>query len=196
MTPDETVDLLSMIVTFDQRTVGEADVAAWHAIATECGWTWPLARRATLEHHKRGGDRPRIKPGHITDAIDAARELIRRQVFQRDLVPPRELADDPKAELAWRRQHIADVVERGLHAWATGEQLTALPAATPPTRDQREDAEEDFERRVGRGRFTLPADARSRRGQPAPGTPERAAKVDRAREELDAIRGRTESAGP
>lgn len=132
MTPAETIDLLTLIATFDQRTVGEADVAAWQAIATECGWTWPLARRAVLEHHKRGGDKPRIRPAHITDTIDAARALIRRQVFSRDLVPPRELADNPRAELEWRRKHIADVTERALSAWANGQPLPQIEAA--PTR--------------------------------------------------------------
>jgi hypothetical protein len=188
MTPDETIDLLTMIATFDQRTVGEADVAAWHAIATETDWTWPLARRAVIEHHKRGGDRPRIKPGHITDAIDAARDLIRRQVFQRDLVPPKHLADDPRAELEWRRQHIADVVERGLAAWATGDQLPALPAAAPTSSDDLEKAEKQFEERLGRGNLAMPSDARSRRGQPAPNSADDVAARERARAELEQIR--------
>jgi hypothetical protein len=133
MTPNETIDLLTLIATFDQRTVGEADVAAWHAIAAECSWTFPLARRAVLEHHKRGGDKPRIRPAHITDTIDTARTLIRKQVFSRDLVPPRELADDPRAELEWRRRHITDVTERALQAWAGGEPLPQLEAAPEPT---------------------------------------------------------------
>lgn len=128
MNENETIALLALIAAYDQRTVGQADVAAWHAIAVECGWTFTLARRAVLEHHKRGGDRPRIKPGHITDALDGARALIRRQVFQRDLVPPKELADDPRAELAWRRSHIASVTDRALEAWATGEPLPQLEA--------------------------------------------------------------------
>lgn len=133
MTPDETIDLLTLIATFDQRTVGESDVAAWHTIATECHWTYPLVRRAVLEHHKRGGDKPRIRPGHITDAIDGARALIRKQVFSRDLVPPKELADDPRAELEWRRRHIADVTDRALSAWANGEPLPQIEAAAVET---------------------------------------------------------------
>ncbi|MDI3315861.1 MAG: hypothetical protein QJR12_16775 [Mycobacterium sp.] len=139
MTPDEIIDLLTLIASFDQRTIGETDIVAWHQIATECGWTWPLARRAVLEHHKRGGDRPRIKPGHITDAIEAARAQIRRQVFQRDLVPPKELADNPRAELEWRRRHIAEVTERALNAWANGQPLPQLEAE--PNNEPRRDVE-------------------------------------------------------
>jgi hypothetical protein len=134
MTPDETCDLLALIAGFDQRTVGEADIEIWHDIATECGWTFPLAKRAVIEHHKRGSDKRRITPAHITDAIDAARALIRRQVFSRDLVPPKDLGDNPRAELDWRRRHIAAVTERALNAWANGEQLPAIEA--PAEQDQ------------------------------------------------------------
>ena len=137
MTPDETIDLLTLIATFDQRTIGESDVAAWHTIATECGWTWPLARRAVVEHHKRGSDRRRITPAHITDGIEQARAVIRKQVFSRDLVPPKHLAEDPRAELEWRRRHIAEVTERALNAWANGEPLPQLEAA-PAEPDQGE----------------------------------------------------------
>lgn len=134
MTPNETFDLLMLIAGFDQRTVGKSDVEIWHTMATECGWTWPLARRAVLDHHKRGSDKRRITPAHITDAIDNARALIRKQVFCRDLVPPKDLADNPRAELDWRRRHIAAVTERALNAWANGEQLPAIEAA--PADDQ------------------------------------------------------------
>jgi hypothetical protein len=134
MTRDEIFDLLMLIAAGDQRTVGESDVEFWHTIATECGWTFLLAKRALIEHHKRGSDKRRITPAHITDAIDNARALIRKQVFSRDLVPPRDLADNPRAELDWRRRHIAAVTERALNAWANGEQLPAIEAA--PADDQ------------------------------------------------------------
>jgi hypothetical protein len=137
MTPEETFDLLMLIAGHDQRTVGEADVEIWHDMATECGWTFPLAKRAVKEHHKRGSDRRRITPAHITDAIDAARALIRKQVFSRDLVPPKDLGDDPRAELDWRRRHIAAVTERALQAWANGEQLPAIEAPAEPDQPTR-----------------------------------------------------------
>lgn len=152
MTPNQTIDLLTLIATFDQRTVGQADVAAWHTIATECGWTWPLARRAVLEHHKRDGDRPRIKPAHITDALDKARADIRKQVFKRDLVPPKELNGDVRLELAWRKELIADITERALAAWADGTPLPELEAPKPADDDAVEFKPEDL---VGRT-FSMP----------------------------------------
>ena len=55
--------------------------------------------------------------------------MIRKQVFVRDLVPPKDLAENPRAELEWRRRHIAEVTERALGAWADGEPLPQLEAA-------------------------------------------------------------------
>lgn len=153
MTPDEIIDLLTLIASCDQRTVGETDVEVWHTIATECGWTWPLAKRAVIEHHSRGGEKKRITPAHITDAIEAARAQIRRQVFQRDLMPPKELADSPLAELEWRRQHIAAVTERALNAWAEGQPLPQLQAAPTENQPQR-----DVDTLIGRA-FRLPKEA-------------------------------------
>src|SRR6266545_2531980 len=105
MTADEIIDLLTLITAYDQRTVGGDDVQAWLIIAGAEDWTLPLARRAVIEHYRRGGDRPRIKPGHITDTLTELRREISRDVFHTPLVPPRELADDPRAEIAWRRDY-------------------------------------------------------------------------------------------
>lgn len=186
MNRNETIALLALVAAYDRRTVGEADVEAWHTIATECGWTFPLARRALIDYKKRGGDRPWLQPAHITDAIEAARATIRRQVFSRDLVPPKHLADDPRAELEWRRQHIAAITERALTAWASGQQLPQLeaPAASEPG-----EPPENITELIG-SRFRLPAHARNRHGQPAPASGERVAKREAARAELDELRRR------
>ncbi|NIH81702.1 hypothetical protein [Amycolatopsis viridis] len=129
MTPDETIDLLTLIAAYDQRTVGEADVVAWRTVAVEEGWTFPLARRAVIEYHKRGGDRPRIKPAHITDTLEQLRREISSKLFSVDLVPPRELGDDPRAEIEWRRTHIREATDRALEAWAGGKRLPELEGA-------------------------------------------------------------------
>lgn len=133
MTHNEIVKILALAAAFDQRAVGESDIDAWLVIANECGWTFPLARRSVIEHYKRDGERPRIRPAHITDRIDTAREAIRRHVFKTDLVPPRELADDPAAEIVWRRRYTADFVDRALAAWAAGEPLPQLDSAVVST---------------------------------------------------------------
>lgn len=130
MTADEVIDLLTMIAAFDQRTVGDDDVQAWLLIATAEDWTSPLAQRAVIEHYRRGGDRPRIKPGHITDTLTDLRRTISRTLLRADLQPPRELADDPRAEITWRRDHARQITDRALAAWARGEDL---PQLDPPT---------------------------------------------------------------
>lgn len=133
MTTDEIIDLLSLIAAYDQRTVGEADVEAWLVIADAEDWTWPAARRAVIEHHRRGSEKPRIRPAHITDTIRQVEETIRRTVLHTDLVPPRELADDPAAEREWRRSYIAEVKAAALAAWAdSGDPRIALPPSELP----------------------------------------------------------------
>ena len=134
MTADEIIDLLSLIAAYDQRTVGEADVEAWLAIAEAENWTWPAAKRAVIEHHRRGSDKPRIRPAHITDTIRQVEETIRRTVLHTDLVPPRELADNPAAEREWCRDYIAEVKAAALAAWAdSGDPRIALPPPTLPS---------------------------------------------------------------
>lgn len=133
MTTDEIIDLLSLIAAYDQRTVGEADVEAWLAIADAEAWTWPAAKRAVIEHHRQGSEKPRIRPAHITDTIRMVEDTIRRTVLHTDLTPPRELADDPAAEREWRRSYIAEVKAAALAAWAdSGDPRIALPPAELP----------------------------------------------------------------
>ncbi len=151
------------------RNVGEGDVAAWHVIAVEEHWTWPRARRAAINYHRRDGDRPRIKPAHITDAIAAARKLARAR-FTEDVCPPRELADDPRAEIAWRRQRAVDWIGHALDAWTeTGEIPTDLPqrrelgdTERPALMARHEDYSERFAVNVARD-VAGPADANDRR---------------------------------
>ena len=131
MTEDEVIDLLSLIAAFDQRTVGRADVQAWHTIAVEARWTWPLARRAVLDYHRSGGDKPRIRPAHVTDILSDLRRTAARLLFVEDINPPRELADDPRAEIEWRRTYVRDQVDQALHAWAEGK---PLPRGEPEAR--------------------------------------------------------------
>ena len=180
MNPDEVIDLLTLIAAYDQRTVGESDVQAWHAIATEAGWTFPLARRAIIEHHTRGADRPRIRPAHITDALDALRTTIRRTVLRADLTPPRELADDPLAEIEWRHKTLDRATQAALNAWAHGQPLPQLEPAPEPTKGPPSEAVSDL---IGQ-RFALRA---PRRGEPAD-LNDRATRREAARRELDQVR--------
>ena len=195
MTPDEILDLLSLIAAYDQRTVGDADVEAWFVIAEAEHWTWPLARRAVIEHHRRGGDRPRIRPAHITDAIRTVEDTIRRTVLHTDLTPPRGLADDPSAENAWRRQFIGQAKAAALAAWAdNGDPRIALPAAPQPPAANRQlvDADGDPTPELAAAADATRVPAVSRR-DPVDAN-QHAERRQAARRELDAIRGQVMTA--
>lgn len=152
MTPAEVIDLLTLAAAYDRRTVGQADVEAWGAMAAKCGWTAAHARRAVLEHFDRS-DRP-VMPAHINQIIDETTRRIRAK-FTESITPPRELADDPRAEIAWRRQYTAEYVEHALDAWAAGQAIPELPkpdeigAGVPA----------EMRRLIG-GTFALPRDVR------------------------------------
>lgn len=145
MTRDQIIDLLTLIVGFDQRTVGEGDVAAWQAICEAEKWTWPLARRAAIEYHRRGADKPRITPAAISDKLAELRTTIRQRVVRTDITPPRELADDPAAEIAWKRAYVATATTAALEQWAaTG----CLPAALPATAELEAVSPDDLDSRA------------------------------------------------
>ncbi|MFI1914544.1 hypothetical protein [Nocardia sp. NPDC020380] len=63
MTRNDVVNLLTMIASFDQRTVGESDVAPWFAAL--CHLPYGAARDAVLVHHQTSAER--IKPVHVID---------------------------------------------------------------------------------------------------------------------------------
>ncbi|MEV0247927.1 hypothetical protein AB0H76_15145 [Nocardia sp. NPDC050712] len=76
MTPLETADVLAAIASLDLRTIGEADIIAWHAVIGDLDKT--LALEAVVVHHKTNTDR--IKPAHL---IGIAKQ-IRRDRAERE----------------------------------------------------------------------------------------------------------------
>lgn len=117
MTIDEIESLLAMIVSNDKRTIGESDFALWAAAADQGHWTHTHARRALIEFITNEPD-AYLRPGHITQRIAAARDRV-RATWNRP-TPPRDLADDPAAEIAWTRAHLANHITTGMTAWAAG----------------------------------------------------------------------------
>lgn len=61
MLKSETARLLQMCAAYDLRTVGEADVEAWHAVI--CGLTFDTCREAVIEHYSDSAER--IMPSHV-----------------------------------------------------------------------------------------------------------------------------------
>jgi hypothetical protein len=126
MSPDQVIDLLTLATRFDQRTVGDEDVRAWGLIANEEDWHPMAAARALVEHVKV--DATPVRPAHITAILASVRREIRSR-FTEDVCPPRELADDPRAEIAWRRRRVVEFVDLAFEAWARRE-----PIPNPPQR--------------------------------------------------------------
>lgn len=111
--------LLSFMAAYDQRTIGDADVEAWHMVAVPAGWTLPYARRAVVEF-VTAATGERLLPGHITKAI---RDRQARYVAS-FLCPPLPTGmHDTDEQTAWVRAqraiHVADRMDR----WAAGEDV-------------------------------------------------------------------------
>lgn len=122
--------LLALSAAYDQRTIGDADVKAWHAAATDHCWTWDSAERVIREHYGQGADRPRLEVPAITDRI---RQIRRRAIetFELPRIPDGLANSDYPGWLRHRRDaHAAALV----HRWATTgqEPPTHLPPSPPP----------------------------------------------------------------
>lgn len=116
MTRDQIIDLLSIIVSYDNRAADEPAVIAWSAVAQSARWTWAEARDAVVAHYTSRTDW--LMPAHVTTHIRARR----RDQIERAAVPAQ--CSDPG--LLRRIEAIADAkaVDR-----ATG------PAPLPAQRD-------------------------------------------------------------
>lgn len=67
MSKAEVAVLLAVIAAYDQRTIGDADVEAWHATARYARWDIDGARRAVVAHY--ANSRQRIMPADVTAGI-------------------------------------------------------------------------------------------------------------------------------
>jgi hypothetical protein len=122
VTTDETVALLMLAACFDQRTVGQADIHGWHAVAQTEGWVFQLAKRAVIEHY--GRRRERLMPADITNRIAEVRQRL-HETFEIPRHPP-ELTDDPQEYVAWARQRKAEHMASGFAQWSESGRLPAL----------------------------------------------------------------------
>ena len=91
MTPDETIDLLTVAAAFDQRTVGEGDAMAWHAVVGDLNFA--DAKQAVLGYY--ADTRERVMPADVRRRV---REIRDRRLQDTEIPPPPpELLDDPDA---------------------------------------------------------------------------------------------------
>ncbi len=69
MTPSEAVKILALAAAFDQRTVGEADARAWHAVLADLDF--PEAQEAVRAHYAE--TKERLMPADIRQRVKLAR---------------------------------------------------------------------------------------------------------------------------
>lgn len=86
MIPADTIDVLSAIAAYDQRTIGKADVEAWHMALADLDRD--LAMEAVVIHHKTSTER--CKPAHVRSIAGGIR---RRRV---EAEHARRVADDTR----------------------------------------------------------------------------------------------------
>lgn len=117
MSKAEIAMLLSFIASFDQRTLGEADVEAWYLIAGPGRWRLDYARRAVIEFVTEATE-GRVLPGHITKRIRARREFF-AATYAHQPCPPDVVGVE--AEVEWERRRLAAHIDAGMDAWANGD---------------------------------------------------------------------------
>src|SRR5437763_5817368 len=126
MTEQEVRALLALAMSYDNRKFpGDANIAAWMEQANRNGWTFVTAREAIHQFHSTSPDKF-LSPSHITAIIEDVRARIRKHLAEDMCPPPRELRDDPRAEIEWRRNRAAEYTQQVLDAWARGEELPEL----------------------------------------------------------------------
>lgn len=122
MSPEETIDLLTVAAAFDQRTVGEGDAMAWYAVVGDLDFD--DARQAVVGHYTDSTDR--IMPAHVRTRVKAAR----RDRLAREIVPapPAELTDDPGKY----REALRGDVKRIADGFSVQKAIGKLPGEAPP----------------------------------------------------------------
>lgn len=113
MTRDEIVDLLTLTAAFDQRTIGEGDIAAWLTVSVLDGWVPRHAYRAVIEYYRTATER-RIMPADVTRILRDLRRCYAMTYEHRPCPPGMSEA----AETAWERERIRGHITERMDAWA------------------------------------------------------------------------------
>lgn len=146
MTKAEVARLLAMIAAFDRRTIGEADVEAWHLILADLDTN--DCANAVRDHYTT--QRDWIMPADVRTAAVAAQ---RKRIGQQKVAALRseierqnagELHDRPVAALTVG-QPISQVLARTVHE-AKLRDVQASTQATGDSNAQREQARLEIER--------------------------------------------------
>lgn len=115
MTIEEVIDLLATAAAYDRRTVGEADVVAWHRAVADLDFL--DAQDAVVGHYTETTDW--LMPAHVRKRVkDIRAGRLNRQPIP---APPAELTDMPSAY----KQAVQDAVAKMARGYALPKQITA-----------------------------------------------------------------------
>jgi hypothetical protein len=139
---NEVIDLLTLIASYDRRTAGNADVAAWKLAVGDLDFA--EAQAAAVEHYRESADW--ITPAHVRKIVRAARAA--RQDRLITAAPPAGLTDDPAAYREALKANIQSAAEgfsmrkalAGTRAEPPEVWRQAREAAEPVRRDKHHDA--------------------------------------------------------
>lgn len=113
-----------LLAGIDGQQRSAEDAETWLVAARAGGWTRAQVAAATLAL-AAGFTGFRVQPGHMTEQIRRCLAQIRAR--WECPPPPRELAEDPAAEVRWRRRVAAEFKDRALLAIAAGDPLVDVP---------------------------------------------------------------------
>lgn len=133
-----------------------AQLMLWRKISQQGAWSYEQAVQAIIEF-RSGHPGEYFEPGHVSVRVAELRKQIRERWYCPD--PPYELADDPRAELEWKRRAAEEFTERNLERWTSGLPLEKPEVAlqlrpVPLTLVQQGDSAERRAARAEIGRFT------------------------------------------
>ncbi|TDD97589.1 zinc finger domain-containing protein [Actinomadura rubrisoli] len=136
MTDDEVVDLLTLMASFDRRTVGDADVDAWLMAVGDLPFA--DAKVAVVKHYRES--REWLMPADVRRAVRAIRE---ERIKVRPLpAPTPDEAVDPRVY----KQRMADIIHRVGNGKMPFRAITAGGGAEPSTEYQEARSQEDRDR--------------------------------------------------
>ena len=105
MTRNEVIDLLTLTASFDRRTAGKTDVAAWQATVGDLAWD--DARAAVIDHYRESTEW--LMPAHIRQRVAAMRQA--RLDAAGPVEIPEHLADHPAEALAWKQAAVTAIAD-------------------------------------------------------------------------------------
>lgn len=131
MTPADTARLLAKAAAFDQRTIGAADVAAWHEAVGDLDAGDALA--AVTRHYQRTDQR--IMPSHLRQLVTEIDRERRRAIREAD--EQRAIEAEQAVQRTDRSPEIAELVRRIRDVLPADDRAVLRPRAAHWDREHR-----------------------------------------------------------